>query len=259
MVDRLHNAIDIFDADGNSIDAIIAPNLTISKVMLKQFPAGLPKGTVYSYDGVNEIVYYQEPGQDRQEFDITTPLVAWAPLGIRFDKQDNLIYTDVSANLHSVHIIPAADLKGPLSAFNPKISQFGSQGKKPEQFDFPQVVVLDSKGNMFISDGNNYRVSSWSPDLTYRTFFGFGSIEGGLNLPRGMWMDNKDRLHVVDAVAATVQVYDVSGEEPTYLYSFGTPGIAEGEMNFPIDIFIDGSGRLYIADGGNNRVQVWSY
>jgi tripartite motif-containing protein 2/3/tripartite motif-containing protein 71 len=60
-------------------------------------------------------------------------------------------------------------------------------------------------------------------------------------------------------VAATVKVYDVSGEEPAYLYNFGTYGIAEGEMNYPIDICLDGSGLVYVADGGNNRVQVWSY
>jgi DNA-binding beta-propeller fold protein YncE len=260
LVERLHNAIDIFDADGNPIDAVIAPDLTISKLLLQKFPGGVPSGIDYFYDGVNQLLYYQVPGQEREQIKVPIPAVAWAPLGIRFDKQGNLIYTDLTADKHSIHIIPAANLNtAGLITFNPQISEFGLRGKDPDQFDFPQVAVTDSKGNFFISDGNNYRVTSWSPDLTYRTFFGFGSIEGGLNLPRGMWMDNKDRLHVVDAVAATVQVYDVSGEEPVYLYSFGSPGIAEGEMNYPIDIYLDGNGRIYIADGGNNRVQVWSY
>jgi DNA-binding beta-propeller fold protein YncE len=260
LVERLHNAIDIFDADGNPLDAIIAQDLTITKLLSQKFPSGLPSGSTYFYDGVNQLLYYQLPGQGRETIKVPDHKAAWAPLGIRFDKQGDLIYTDLTAEAHSVHIIPAGSFSSKaLNTFNPKISQFGSLGNNPDQFNFPQVVVQDSKGNMFISDGNNYRVSSWSADLKYRTFFGFGSNQGGLNLPRGMWMDSKDRLLVVDAVAATVQVYDVSGKEPVYLYGFGKPGIAEGEMNYPIDIILDGSGRVYIADGGNNRIQVWSY
>ena len=259
LVDRLNNVIDVFDADGNYLDAIIAPDLTISKLLAQKFPAGLPAGSIYSYEGINQIVYYQVPGQQPEQIVVPKSAVTWTPLGIRFDKQGNLLYTDVTEGLHSVHIIPAANLNGALTAFSPQIREFGSRGNAPGQFDFPQVAVTDSKDNLFVSDGNNYRISAWTSDLQYRTFFGFGSIEGGLNMPRGMWMDSKDHLHVVDAVGSTVLVYDATGEEAVYLYRFGTFGIAEGEMNFPIDIYIDGSGLVYVADSGNNRVQVWSY
>jgi hypothetical protein len=95
--------------------------------------------------------------------------------------------------------------------------------------------------------------------MQYKTKFGFGSGDGGLNLPRGMWMDKKDRLHVTDSVGSTIRVYGVSGSEPTYLYNFGTFGTAEGEMNFPVDVFLDGTGRVYVSDSANDRVQIWSY
>jgi hypothetical protein len=72
-------------------------------------------------------------------------------------------------------------------------------------------------------------------------------------------VDNKDRLHIVDAVGHTVRVYDVSGATPVFLYTFGDLGTEDGLFNYPNDICMDGSGYLFIVDRENNRVQVWSY
>jgi sugar lactone lactonase YvrE len=95
--------------------------------------------------------------------------------------------------------------------------------------------------------------------MTYKTFFAFGADPSSVNLPRGMWIDDKDRLHVADAVGQTIRVYDVSQPTPAFLFSFGDFGITDGMFNFPDDICIDSGGRVYIADRENNRVQIWSY
>ena len=117
----------------------------------------------------------------------------------------------------------------------------------------------NSLGNFYVSDGNNGRISVWSLDMQYKTFFGFGSADSALNLPRGIWMDAKDHLLVADAVGQFIRVYDVSGAEPVFIYNIGTYGALEGQFNFPNDICMDASGRVYIADRENNRVQIWSY
>jgi sugar lactone lactonase YvrE len=139
------------------------------------------------------------------------------------------------------------------------MDSFGVQGKDPGQLDFPNDVAVDKKGNYYVADGNNARISSWGPDFKYRSFFGFGSNVESLNLPRGLWIDNRDRLHVADAVGSVIRVYDVSGDVPKFLGTFGAYGSTEGAFRFPNDITIDGTGRLYIADRENNRIQVWSY
>jgi DNA-binding beta-propeller fold protein YncE len=259
LVDRTANVIDLFDADGDFLDAIIAPDMTLTKFLSLNIPGGLPSGTTFHYEGINHILYYTLPGQPEQSLTVPASALDWSPLGIRFDAQGNLLYTDITVGKHSVHIIPAADLNGDWLTFNPQINEFGVQGKENGQFDFPQIAVTDSRGNFYISDGNNTRISAWSADMQYRSFFGFGSSESALNLPRGMWLDGKDRLHVADAVGSFVRVYDVSGDEPAFLYNFGSFGAAEGQFAYPIDIGIDGTGRLYIADRENNRIQVWSY
>lgn len=261
LVDRTSSAIDIYDQDGHFIDAIIGQNMTLTKYLTSKI-GPLPAGTVLThYEGINKVLSYQVPGQPGKviaiEFSASDPY--WSPLGIRFDADGNLIYTDTTTTLHSVHIIPAADLNGDLSVFNPQIIEFGAQGAGNDQFDFPQVVVKDGDGNFYISDGNNSRISAWTPDYAYKTFFGFGSTQGALNLPRGMWMAPGDCLVVADAVGSSLRVYNVSGDVPEFAFDIGGFGIEEGLFNYPIDVYIDETGRLYVADRDNNRVQVWSY
>ncbi len=259
VVDRYNNTIDLFDANGNQLDGIIAPNMTLTKFVSQHISGSIPSGTRLGYDGLNRLVLYQLPGQTEQKVKFTPPDSSWGPLGIRFDLQGDLIYTDITPNLHSIHIISSADINGSWATFNPTIKEFGSEGNGTGQINFPYDAITDSKGNFYVSDGNNSRVEMFGSNFAYNTFFGFGTGNDGLNLPRGMWMDSKEHLHVVDAVGAVIRVYDVSGNTPQFLYTFGTPGADDGQFNYPIDICIDGTGRLYIADRDNNRVQIWSY
>ncbi|MFN2185467.1 MAG: 6-bladed beta-propeller, partial [Anaerolineae bacterium] len=120
-------------------------------------------------------------------------------------------------------------------------------------------AVIDSTGRIYVTDGNNGRVSVWDGLGGFLFNFAHGVGESALSLPRGAAMDGRDRLHVVDAVQQSVKVYDVSGEEPSFLFAFGDWGTEDGEFNYPVDIALDGTGRLYIADRENNRIQVWSY
>jgi DNA-binding beta-propeller fold protein YncE len=263
LVDRTSRAIDIYDPDGKFIDAIIGQNMTLTKYLTQDL-GKLPLGTeITHYEGINGIITYKLPdAQDERDIKVSFPEnePIFSPLGLRFDSEGNLIYTDTTEEEHSVHVIPAADLNGNLAAFNPKIDAFGSEGNAKDQFNFPQTVVKDGKENFYISDGNNSRIDVWTSDMKYKTFFGFGSsVNGALNLPRGTWMGRGSCLLVADAVGSLIRVYNVSGEEPSLAFEIGGYGIEAGQFNYPVDVFIDGTGRLYVADRGNNRIQVWSY
>ena len=262
ITDNYNHTIDVFDPNGKFIDAIIGEKLTLSKFVAAHNNGAVPEGTQYFYNNIDKKVYYQLPGQDVQSDTISDAISTsgtWAPLGLHFDSSGNLLVTDISDKGHRVLIFPADSLKGSWINFNPQVRSFGSEGKGDGQFSFPNSVVEDSKGNFYVSDGNNGRISFWGSDLIYKSFFGFGSDNSSFNLPRGMWMDRKDRLHVADAVGQSIRVYDVSGTTPAFLFNFGEFGISEGEFNYPTDICLDSGGRLYIADRENNRVQIWSY
>ena len=261
LVDRTSKAIDIYDADGKFIDAIIGQKMTLTKYLTQKI-GELPDGTTIThYEGIYQTLFYRLPGQATKSIkvELSEENYPFSPLGLRFDAEGNLIYTETTATVHSVRIIPAADLNGDLTAFNPAITFFGSQGAGNEQFDFPQTVVKDGDGNFYIADGNNTRIVVWTPDYYYKTFFGFGSVAGALNLPRGLWMAQGDCLLVADAVGGYIRAYNVSGEAPELAYEIGGFGLEEAQFNYPIDVYVDETGRLYIADRDNDRIQVWSY
>ena len=260
VVDSTSNAIDIYSPDGKFLDAIIGQNLTLTSYLASKTGQSTESVALLHYEGINKLLTYQFPGQDPQQVKIefTADQAAWFPLGVRFDAEGNLLVTDLSAGAHSVKVIPAASLSGSLSAYAPSLQSFGDEGNQKQQFSYPQVAIKDEQGNFYVSDGNNSRVSIWTPDLKYKTFFGFGSDVGALNLPRGLAL-NRSCLLVSDAVGSVVRVYDVSGKEPKFAFDIGAPGVREGEFNYPIDVFLDGTGRLYVADRANNRIQVWSY
>jgi len=255
--DTYNNVIAVFDKDGNFLDGIIGRDTTLSDALVQHLGSKIPAGTLFYYDNINKQVVYQLPSEDVSRFPVEQ--IDWSPLGLRFDQQGNLMVTNIVVGKHSVLVFPAADLQGSWVDFNPQVTEFGEEGKENGQFSFPNSVVTDRAGNYYVSDSNNGRISVWTPEQIYTTFFGMGSTDQSLNLPRGMWMNAKDQLHVVDNVGQYVRVYDVSGKEPTYLANFGDYGTEEGEFNFPNDICMDGTGRLYIADRENNRIQVWSY
>jgi sugar lactone lactonase YvrE len=74
-----------------------------------------------------------------------------------------------------------------------------------------------------------------------------------------MTIDAEQRLYIVDGIGQIVRVFDVTGDDPEFLFEFGDYGAGDGEFNYPNDIAVDTTGRLYIADRASNRIQVWAY
>jgi len=192
--------------------------------------------------------------------DLPVPPV-WSPLGIRIGQTGQMYVTDVRKDNNSVFEISLADQSSSPSwtNFDPDISQYGTSGDGNGEFLFPNSAIADSLGRVYVSDGNNRRISVWDSNGKFLFNFGNGSGKGSLSLPRGLFIDRRERLYVTDTVAQNIKVYDVSGSLPEFLFEFGKFGLGDGSFNYPNDIAIDSSGRLYIADRENNRVQVWSY
>lgn len=258
VTDRLQHAIIVFDKDGGYLDTILSPTLTLSEYVSKHTGTAPQPGS-FAYNIFGEDVSYQDAADNEQT--LPRPDYAdWAPLGIRFDTKDQMILTDVTEGHNSVRVVPASvTMSSDWLNFDLSALQFGISGQGNGQLLFPNAAVADSQGRIIISDGNNGRLSVWNDQGGFLFHFGSGNGDGALSLPRGMAIDGRDRLHVVDAVGQDVKVYDFSGPEPSFLFSFGAMGDLNSQFNYPNDIAVDVSGRLYIADRENNRIQVWSY
>ena len=170
---------------------------------------------------------------------------AWSPLGVRA-QGGNLFLTDVTEGKHRMLEI---------SKDGQVALQFGRQGNSnvDDELWFPNSSVIDAHGHVYISDSNNARIQIIDQSGNWlETIRGF-------SLPRGLAIDQDQRLYVVDGIGQLVRVFDVSGDHPVALFDFGDYGPGDGEFNYPNDIAVDTTDRVFVADRASNRVQVWSY
>ncbi len=258
VTDRLQHAIFVYDAEGNYLDTILGPDLTLSEYIAKHTGFKPQPGT-FAYDWFEEEVHYQDP-EGRMRTLPRPDRPTWSPLGVAFDAQGRLLVTDVALGAHRVLVFsPQVAAQDDWSDFQPEVWSFGEFGEAEDQLQFPNMVVVDALGRFVVSDGNNGRLSVWDAQGVWQMLVGTGGGGGGLNLPRGLALDARQRLHVVDAVGQVVRVYDFSEAQPEFLFTFGTAGTLSGQFHYPNDIAIASDGRLYITDRANDRVQVWSY
>jgi DNA-binding beta-propeller fold protein YncE len=257
--DRMQHSVFIFNKDGQYQNTMLGPETTLSEYV-SDHTQGQLTGEKFSFNLFKNLVFYQS-GLGAEE-SLELPYVPeWAPLGIRIGSNGQIYLTDVAKSQNSVLIVsPVGDLESSSSSsFDPMTSVFGTSGQGDGEFLYPNGAMPDSQGRIFVSDGNNARISVWDSQGNFLFNFGRGVGDGALSLPRGIFIDQKDRLFVVDSVGQNIKTYDVSGSEPEFLYAFGDFGMGDGMFNYPNDIAVDQSGRLYIVDRENNRIQVWTY
>lgn len=259
LTDRLQHAVFIFDADGNYLDSILSPSLSLSGFVTSQ-TGGLGNGARYAYNNAQSNAWYMS-GEGAEWTSIPAPQPeAWSPLGISITPDGRLLITDVMKDASRILEYPISMTTAEnWNSVPPPAAAFGAYGEGEGQFLFPNDVLVDSQGRYYSIDGNNSRISIWNSDRTFHHFFGMGTGESALNLPRGAFLDQRDRLFIADAIGQQIKVYSVSGDEPEFLYAFGDMGIEDGLFNYPNDIVLSTSGLIFIADRENNRVQVWAY
>ena len=83
-----------------------------------------------------------------------------------------------------------------------------------------------------------------------------GLGEGMFNNPKGVAVNDRDEIAVVDELNHRVQVFDSNG---TFLRSFGQKGQNAGEFSRPDGIAIDRNRKMFVADSENSRVQIFNW
>ena len=236
--------IHVFDRDGNAIFNFATPNSKPSG-RAPVYIALDNARNVYVSDRIRHAVdIYDENGKFKSTLKPPTT-DGWAPLGVR-SVGANLLFTDVTNGKHRVL---------QLTEDGRVVLQFCREGNGlgTDELWFPNSVVADAQGRVYVSDSNNARIQVL--DLNGNWLFTLR----GFSLPRGLAIDEDQRLYIVDGIGQLVRVFDVSGERPEALFDFGDFGIGDGEFNYPNDIAVDKTGRIYIADRASNRLQVWAY
>jgi hypothetical protein len=142
---------------------------------------------------------------------------------------------------------------------------------------FPQGVVYDVFGGVYIADGGNNRIlyfqtsTSTTPLRVYGQGGSFtsntanlgGILATSLSSPYGVALDSANGLYVADTRNNRVLYYPSASTTATAVYgqggSFSTNtanngGISSTSLAVPSGVALDGNGNLYVSDSGNNRV-----
>ena len=192
------------------------------------------------------------------------------PAGLAFDSEGNLYIAD-----RENHRVRKVDPKGYISTFA-GIGEAGFSGDEgpavKAMLNLPSGVVVDKKGNLYISDRSNDRIRVVDKKGVIRTYAGSGvagfqgdagpALKAQLDKPFGIALDETKNLYIADRNNNRVRKVSPDGIITTVagdggFFFMGDNGPAyRASVAAPTGVALDSKGNLYIADRNNNRVRV---
>jgi len=143
------------------------------------------------------------------------------------------------------------------------------------QLNYPQGIVLDGAGNLYIADAYNNVIRMVTPGGTITTVAGNHqsgagySGDGGqatsarINNPISIALDGAGNLYIADNYNQVIRkvtpagfISTVAGNQASGPGYGGDGGQAtSAQLNYPDGVAVDSSGNLYIADSTNNVIR----
>ncbi len=133
---------------------------------------------------------------------------------------------------------------------------FGSHGKEPGFFRYPEGLAIDSLGRIYVADTGNYRIQIFSKDgIFLKTFGKYGDKDNEFYSPTGISIDMDRFIFIVDSKKNSIMKF---GAEGNFIGRFGAEGREFGQFENPSKIAVDSSGNILVADPENYRIQKFS-
>jgi streptogramin lyase len=108
-------------------------------------------------------------------------------------------------------------------------------------FNGPFGVAVDSSGNIYVADSNNYAIKRMDANGNNITTLG-----SDFTYPQGITVDSSGNIYVADVSNDVIRRMDANGNNITTLGS-GFDG--------PFGVAVDSSGNIYVADTYNNVIK----
>ncbi len=215
-----------------------------------------PDGSVYVSDTWNHRIQkftkdgkpitmwgqYGQPSPDLPE----SQSYFWGPRGVAVDSQGRVFVADTGNKRIAVF-----DSNGKF------ITQFGSAGLDPGQFDEPVGVAVGEDGTVYVTDTWNQRIQSFIPNQ-----------DGTVYSPLQQWdvtawfgqsLDNKpflavskdNHVFITDPEGYRIIEFTSTGE---FVRTWGDFGSGPAEIGLAAGVAVDPAGYIWVTDAGNNRI-----
>ena len=138
------------------------------------------------------------------------------------------------------------------------VLMWGEAGSSPGQFNGVGSIDVDSEGNVYVQDKNNYRIQKFTSEGEYLLEWGeYGNEDGQFLWLCGICVDNHNNIFIsdrdhYDPDPCKIQKFDCEGN---FRLKFGEYGQEEGKFSGPTGMDVDIFNYLYICDSDNKRAQ----
>ncbi|MCJ7703049.1 MAG: 6-bladed beta-propeller [Anaerolineales bacterium] len=179
------------------------------------------------------------------------------PLGIAFDSQGRLFVSDTWNHRIQVY---TRTISGTL-LYSTTIGITGVPLSTQGGFDQPGMIAFDQSDNLYVVDGNNFRVQrcSYAVGWTCSTFFGvtgeWGDDLTHLGRARSVTVDSSDQVYIADSGNYRVLKCNTSGVCTHFAGTTGERGSDNGRFGYINDVYTDSGNNVYVSDGENHRIQ----
>lgn len=121
-----------------------------------------------------------------------------------------------------------------------------------EGFNQPSDIAVARDGNIYVVDGVNSRVKTFSPSGNFLFTIGRpGTGPGELAFPLGIGLDSSGRVYVADSRNHRIQIFSATGD---FISEIPIPDV-NGKKADPTDVVVESSGKwCFVADNDNHRI-----
>lgn len=151
----------------------------------------------------------------------------------------------------------------------PNVKGYVNGHRLGSQFDVPEGLAFDSKGNLFVADRDNHVIRKIDTDGQVTLFAGTvgekGYADGAAGAakfasPLKLDIDKDDNLYIADRDNHVIRKIAPDGTVSTLAGKAGTKGFDNGKgsaatFSTPIDVAVDDNGNVYVVESGNNCVR----
>ncbi|RXE87998.1 hypothetical protein DRB05_04815 [Pseudoalteromonas sp. A757] len=273
--------------DAKHVDLTLPKDWYLGEVTGLEF---LPNGDLVVFNrGLHPLLIFSATGQFKREIGLGLFAV---PHGLFVDSQGSIWTTDQQTH-QVLKLNPEGNIELILGRKDFKGLGWFENGYQVNLFTSPSDVALDSKGNIYVADGGNFRIVKFDQyGKLVKAWGEKGELPGQFNFPHSLYIDADDTLYVTDRQNARIQLFDTEGEFLKQWKDIGFPyeierlnanslvisdarsgeinkidfngqvterlgkwGKRESEFGFPHGLAVNHKGEIYVGELLNWRVQ----